>query len=270
MIEKPVITKTQHYVWRVNSRFGVEHFAYIDAYNVIGFGGELLYGGHQGGSNVRSGKANCPTKSEARAFVAGWGYGQEYAIQDTLEGRTKAQDAARNWVKVGKIGINLRSVCESAYYYAALRSGQLRKPGVAEFACEGCGGTGFYAPSPQLGADACIDCGGSGRTRRSTPTAMTSKLKAIADFYGQEVQHTDAPLRVAGAAGPLGDPDILAAEKSEQYVRCYVCDRPMDGLSEDDCHCFHRKELAGEKSAPIGGAEQTTSVQKPNEKKGTP
>jgi hypothetical protein len=31
---------------------------------------------------------------------------------------------------------------------------------------------------------------------------------------------------------------------AEQYAKCYVCDRPMDGKSEDDCHCFHRKELA--------------------------
>lgn len=27
--------------------------------------------------------------------------------------------------------------------------------------CQGCGGTGFYAPN-SLGPDACIDCGGSG------------------------------------------------------------------------------------------------------------
>lgn len=30
-----------------------------------------------------------------------------------------------------------------------------------------------------------------------------------------------------------------------KYKPCYVCERPMDGLSEDDCHCFHRKELLG-------------------------
>lgn len=28
------------------------------------------------------------------------------------------------------------------------------------------------------------------------------------------------------------------------FKPCWVCGRPMDGLSEDDCHCFHRKELA--------------------------
>ncbi len=36
-----------------------------------------------------------------------------------------------------------------------------------------------------------------------------SKLKAIADFYGQEVSHTDGALWVAGAAGVLGDPEVL-------------------------------------------------------------
>lgn len=26
------------------------------------------------------------------------------------------------------------------------------------------------------------------------------------------------------------------------YAKCYVCGVPMDGKSEDDCHCFHRTE----------------------------
>lgn len=32
----------------------------------------------------------------------------------------------------------------------------------------------------------------------------------------------------------------------QNYAKCYVCDKPMDGKSEDDCHCFHRRELASE------------------------
>lgn len=39
----------------------------------------------------------------------------------------------------------------------------------------------------------------------------------------------------------------FAAPAPEQnYAKCYVCDRPMDGKSEDDCNCFHRRELAPE------------------------
>lgn len=34
------------------------------------------------------------------------------------------------------------------------------------------------------------------------------------------------------------------AQERQQFAPCYVCGRPMDGLSEDDCHCFHRRELA--------------------------
>lgn len=30
---------------------------------------------------------------------------------------------------------------------------------------------------------------------------------------------------------------------TEQFVDCYVCGRKMDGSSEDDCHCFHRKQI---------------------------
>ena len=37
------------------------------------------------------------------------------------------------------------------------------------------------------------------------------------------------------------DPRPMTAET---YVDCYVCGRPMDGLSEADCHCFHRKEVS--------------------------
>jgi hypothetical protein len=33
------------------------------------------------------------------------------------------------------------------------------------------------------------------------------------------------------------------AQEPQQFAPCYVCGRPMDGLSEDDCHCFHRREL---------------------------
>ena len=44
----------------------------------------------------------------------------------------------------------------------------------------------------------------------------------------------------------------LAAGQSP-FEECYVCGRPMDGLSEDDCHCFHRKELRASLAASAGG-----------------
>ncbi len=41
------------------------------------------------------------------------------------------------------------------------------------------------------------------------------------------------------------------------YAECYVCGKPMDGTSEDDCHCFHRRELA----APATDSEATAAQQ---------
>jgi hypothetical protein len=37
---------------------------------------------------------------------------------------------------------------------------------------------------------------------------------------------------------------ISEADAQAEGCSCYVCDRPMDGLSEADCHCFHRKANA--------------------------
>lgn len=34
--------------------------------------------------------------------------------------------------------------------------------------------------------------------------------------------------------------DISEADARAEGCPCYVCGRTMDGLSEDDCHCFHR------------------------------
>lgn len=46
-----------------------------------------------------------------------------------------------------------------------------------------------------------------------------------------------------------------AAPVPEQnYAECWVCGRPMDGKSEDDCHCFHRKELAPLPPAALAAA----------------
>ena len=45
-------------------------------------------------------------------------------------------------------------------------------------------------------------------------------------------------LLMAGLSDP---PDN---EAPSRWLPCWVCNRPMDGLSEADCHCFHRKERA--------------------------
>ncbi|AMM23026.1 hypothetical protein [Variovorax sp. PAMC 28711] len=48
-------------------------------------------------------------------------------------------------------------------------------------------------------------------------------------------------------------PAPSAAEPGEPtYAECFVCGRLMDGLSEDDCHCFHRKEIAAAPSTAQG------------------
>lgn len=49
------------------------------------------------------------------------------------------------------------------------------------------------------------------------------------------------PEKVLWDARQLGRASLAAAQSP--FEDCYVCGRPMDGLSEDDCHCFHRKEL---------------------------
>jgi hypothetical protein len=40
--------------------------------------------------------------------------------------------------------------------------------------------------------------------------------------------------------------DISEADATAEGTPCYVCDRPMDGRSEDDCHCFHRRAAASD------------------------
>jgi hypothetical protein len=37
---------------------------------------------------------------------------------------------------------------------------------------------------------------------------------------------------------------ISDADAVAEGTPCYVCGGPMDGSSEDDCHCFHRKASA--------------------------
>ncbi|WP_137920436.1 hypothetical protein [Hydrogenophaga sp. 2FB] len=37
--------------------------------------------------------------------------------------------------------------------------------------------------------------------------------------------------------------DISEADAQAEGTPCYVCGEPMTGLSEDDCHCFHRKAM---------------------------
>lgn len=39
----------------------------------------------------------------------------------------------------------------------------------------------------------------------------------------------------------ISDEDAFA-----EGTPCYVCGRPMDGFSESDCHCFHRKARASD------------------------
>jgi hypothetical protein len=40
--------------------------------------------------------------------------------------------------------------------------------------------------------------------------------------------------------------DISDTDAQAEGTPCYVCDRSMDGLSEADCHCFHRKADASD------------------------
>jgi hypothetical protein len=39
---------------------------------------------------------------------------------------------------------------------------------------------------------------------------------------------------------------ISDADAAAEGCPCYVCGRTMDGTSEDDCHCFHRKATASD------------------------
>jgi hypothetical protein len=39
---------------------------------------------------------------------------------------------------------------------------------------------------------------------------------------------------------------ISDADAAAEGCPCYVCGRTMDGTSEDDCHCFHRKAAASD------------------------
>lgn len=40
--------------------------------------------------------------------------------------------------------------------------------------------------------------------------------------------------------------DISDADAAAEGTPCYVCGKPMTGLSEADCHCFHRKAMASD------------------------
>lgn len=40
--------------------------------------------------------------------------------------------------------------------------------------------------------------------------------------------------------------DISEADAQAEGTPCYVCGRSMDGLGEDDCHCFHAKAKASD------------------------
>lgn len=53
-----------------------------------------------------------------------------------------------------------------------------------------------------------------------------------------------AEYRAMLAAAPR--PPAGQQDRGEEaiYAECYMCGKPMDGTSEDDCHCFHRRELA--------------------------
>lgn len=40
--------------------------------------------------------------------------------------------------------------------------------------------------------------------------------------------------------------DISDADAAAEGTPCYVCGEPMTGISEADCHCFHRKAMASD------------------------
>lgn len=56
---------------------------------------------------------------------------------------------------------------------------------------------------------------------------------------------------------PAGQQD--SGEKAV-YAKCYVCDKPMDGTSEDDCHCFHRRELAATASEATAAQQEKLNI----------
>ena len=80
--------------------------------------------------------------------------------------------------------------------------------------------------------------------------ATVEGLMALVDTYRHRLvssRNGDAMCEIGATynairayAAQLAQPSAPATE----YAECYVCARPMDGLSEDDCHCFHRKEFA--------------------------
>ena len=54
-------------------------------------------------------------------------------------------------------------------------------------------------------------------------------------------------------------------ERGQAYAKCWVCRMPMNGTSEDDCHCFHRRELATSAPAQQAGQGEPIGWLKPNE-----
>lgn len=68
--EPLIIIKTRHYVWRKN--LGGAHHGWMEAWNVTDASGNMLAGGYEGGSNVKSGRATLARKSWAKAFIEGW------------------------------------------------------------------------------------------------------------------------------------------------------------------------------------------------------
>lgn len=85
----------------------------------------------------------------------------------------------------------------------------------------------------------------------TTPGAPTDAQ--IIEAISLNSSYSDEEALAAGLRVLSLHPAPSAAEPgAPTYAECFVCGRLMDGLSEDECHCFHRKEFAAAPSTAQG------------------
>lgn len=77
----------------------------------------------------------------------------------------------------------------------------------------------------------------------SNPDQRTAVARAIWAVMREHEDRCDMELEDNGRDEPIWQYADAALAALSPYEPCYVCGRPMDGLSEDDCHCFHFKQL---------------------------
>lgn len=89
------IIKTREYVWRCQFGGELHDFGWINCWHVVNERGEVVEGGHTGGSNVQSGNAVIARKRDAQAFIDGY-YAMRSGLIPVIEnGRGKFADADR-------------------------------------------------------------------------------------------------------------------------------------------------------------------------------